>query len=210
LEFLQEDLPLSSLQVQDGVLLARFYNPTDLTAHLSRAYPETDVWGEVKGDCDSVPPKKIVTLQLDRFVREISKAETASTSRVSILNLPQWRVGPNHSAPDPAVLSHLEEKIRLLDEQLEQITLSLAQIRNSGETDSRSRLRLEHNQAALQRERLEYRLSVLLNRRKLDFGGNSPPEALEKVDPEIAAVGKELNGLRIKRRIYDYVVQAVD
>jgi len=111
--------------------------------------------------------------------------------------------------PDPGVLADLEEKIRLLDGELEQIAASLAQVRDRDETELGTRLHLEHRQSALRRERLEYRLSLLLNRRKLDHGGNSPREALEQVDPEIAVVGKELNRLRIKRRIYDYVVQAL-
>lgn len=209
-EFLQENLPLSSLQVQEGALLARFYNPTDHTADLSQAYLETDVWGQAQGETVSVAQKKIATLQLDIPMQDTLDTDDAVTSQISLLNLPQWRVGPNHGAPDPAVLAQLEEKVSVLDEQLEQVSARLAQIQTLGEENQRLRLRLEHRRYALQRERLEYQLSLLLNQRKLKLGSNTSPEALHQVDPEIAIIGKELNHLRIKRRIYDYVVQALD
>lgn len=208
--FLQEDLPLSSLQVHEEALLARFYNPTGHTASLSHAYLDTDVWGQVQGEFISVAPKKIAVLRLDAPSQAAPEASDPAASQISLLNPPQWRVGPNHGAPDPAILAQLEEEISALDEQIEQVGVFLAEVQGAGQADWRSRLRLEHRQYALQRERLEYQLSLLLNQSKLQFGGSTPPEVLYRVDPEIAVVGKELNRLRIKRRIYDYVVHALD
>jgi hypothetical protein len=71
------------------------------------------------------------------------------------------------------------------------------------------RLRLQHQAYVLAREQLEHRLSLALNRRKLN--GASPPDAtyLYSIDPQIAEIGAALNRLRIKRRIFDYVVQAL-
>ena len=209
-KFLQEDLPLSSLQVQEDGLLARFYNPTSQPARLTKAYPETDVWGRVQGESISIAPKKIATLRLDNPRQEVSEADNFVTPQFSLLNLPQWRVGPNHGAPQPAMLAHLEEKISGLDAQIAQVGHELAQLHGDSLAERNSRLRLEHRQYALQRELCEYRLSLLLNQRKMEYGGNTPLEALYRVDPEVAEVGKELNRLRIKRRIYDYVVQALD
>ena len=208
--FLQEDLPLSSLQVHEEALMARFYNPTGHIANLSHTYLDTDVWGQVQSESISVAPKKIAVLRLEATSQAAPEASDPAASQISLLNPPQWRVGPNHGAPDPALLAHLEEEILVLDEQLEQVGVSLAEMQGADQADWRSRLRLEHRQYALQRERLEYQLSLMLNQRKLQFGGSTPPEVLFQVDPEIAIVGKELNRLRIKRRIYDYVVHTLD
>jgi len=50
------------------------------------------------------------------------------------------------------------------------------------------------------------RLSALLNQRKLAVQGRLDYEYIYTLDPEIAELGIQLNDLRIKRRIYDYVV----
>lgn len=207
---LQEGLPLSSLQIQEGALLVRFYNPTAGTLALSRTYPQVDVWGQAQGVSGSVAPKVIATLRLELPRRDAVDVESAAIPHISVLNLPQWRVGASHGAPDSSALAQLQEKISALDSELGQVSASIARFLASGEPDQRPRLRLEHRQHVLQRERLEYQLSLLLNQRKLEYGGQLPPQILYQVDPEIAAVGKELNRLRIKRRIYDYVVQALD
>jgi hypothetical protein len=97
----------------------------------------------------------------------------------------------------------LQEKIDDLDGQLS--TIDADATRATGA----QRLRLQHRAFVLQREKFEYQLSLLLNRRKL--AEKKPPghAYLYEVDDEIAAVGKRLNDLRIKRRIFDYVVQAL-
>jgi hypothetical protein len=53
----------------------------------------------------------------------------------------------------------------------------------------------------------EYLLSARLNELKLEMGGNMNQDYLFKSDDEIMAIGLELNRMRIKRRIFDYVVQ---
>jgi hypothetical protein len=209
-EILQESLPLSSLQLQDGSLLARFYNPTDRNASLSHAYVTTDVWGRVIGNTISLAPKKIATLMLDIPIQEPSIVKEADDSPISLLNPPQWRVGPNHGKPDPAIMTQLEHKISSLEDRSGQINNHLARMHVNDEEDRRLQFRLKHQYYALKRESLEYQLSLLLNQRKLEHCANTPLQILQQIDPEIAAIGKELNRLRIKRRIFDYVVQVLD
>jgi hypothetical protein len=61
----------------------------------------------------------------------------------------------------------------------------------------------------LKRQRLELELSHLLNSRKLAEGEEPDAARLYERDEDIAALGLALNRLRIKRRIFDYVVQAI-
>jgi alpha-mannosidase len=209
-EFLQENVPLSSLQLQGSNLLAHFYNPTNTTASLSHTYVETDIHGHITGKTRAVPAKKIAVLKLDRLLPDGLDARSAIEAQIAILNLPQWHVGQNHGLPDLAALAVIGRKITSLEAQIGKVKSRLVLIQNTGEGDQDLRLRLEHRYFVLLREQLEYKLSLLLNERKLEYCGIVPLDALIKVDPEIEAIGKELNLARIKRRIYDYVVQALE
>jgi hypothetical protein len=117
---------------------------------------------------------------------------------------PRWRVGENHGAPAAAVLAQLEARAATLRGEI-----AAAEARQAA-AEGAEQLRWQHRVYVLQRENAEVELSLLLNRRKLEQGGASRREDLEAVDPEIAALGLALNRLRIKRRIFDYVVQALD
>jgi hypothetical protein len=55
----------------------------------------------------------------------------------------------------------------------------------------------------------EFRLSVRLNELKLAQQGQLNEVYLFTPDEEVATLGQQLNKLRIKRRIYDYIVAAV-
>jgi alpha-mannosidase len=208
--FLQENLPFSSLQIHNGSILALFYNPTSQVVKLAHTYMETDIWGKEKGTTRRVKPKKISLLKLAGSSPESLEQYSPNDSRIVLLNPPQWSVGANHGSPDPVILAGVEHHIADLDQQIDQITDTLSRIEHEDVEDPNRQLLIQHQRYTLQRERLEYQLSLLLNQKKLSFGGNSPPEALSLVDPQIAAVGKELNRLRILRRIYDYVVQALE
>jgi hypothetical protein len=48
-----------------------------------------------------------------------------------------------------------------------------------------------------------------LNEIKLGMEGQASEAYLFEPDEEIARIGRELNAARIKRRIYDYVVQTL-
>jgi hypothetical protein len=71
------------------------------------------------------------------------------------------------------------------------------------------RLRKQHRSYVVAREAAEARFSLLLNRRRLVESEADRRRACTEADPEIAALGHELNQLRIKRRIFDYVVAAL-
>jgi hypothetical protein len=63
-----------------------------------------------------------------------------------------------------------------------------------------------HRYYVLRREAVEAEFSLLLNRKRLEGDGAAGEDA---VDPEVAALGLRLNQLRIKRRVFDYVAQAL-
>ena len=111
---------------------------------------------------------------------------------------PAWRVGENQGQPDPALIEQLDAEIAKLEAQLVEIE---AQLGEGG-----AQHLLQHRYYILKREQYEARLSAQLNRRKLTSPGH---EYLYTLDPEIAELGLQLNQLRIKRRIYDYVVDAL-
>lgn len=196
---LQEQVPLSSLAIREGKILARFYNPTGQPIPLSRVYRETDVWGSATGTAASVAPGKVVTVQLHQELAPVSDP----SRMVKLLQPRPWRVGANQGLPDPDILDDLERKIAAYERQLEAVAMRLA------EAEGPARLRLQHRTFVLRREQLEARLSLLLNRRKMAQQGALNPDYLFKPDPEIAEVGLSLNRLRMKRRIFDYVVQAL-
>ena len=116
---------------------------------------------------------------------------------------PQWRIGDNQGMPDPAILAELEERIAGLEAEISMLEPSL------DEADVAKRLRLQHRYYVLKRESVEFQLSHLLNTRKLAEGGQLRYGYLYEPDAEIAAIGLELNKLRIKRRIFDYVITAI-
>ena len=192
---LQEKLPMSSLTLQNESVLARFFNPTAKTQILSATYRETEVWGREIGRKNAVPPKKIVTVKLN-----VARKEAGSPAAVELLNRPQWRVGPNRAKPDPAILAELDRKIAALEKELTGLQSGKANV------TGRERLQWEHRLAILGREQLEFLLSRLLNERKL---ASYPESYLFEYDEEIAGVGAALNRMRIKRRIFDYVVQVL-
>ncbi len=197
--FLRVGAPLSSLQVHRGALLARLFNPTGRPAALGAAFTETDLWGRPLGPLESIPAKMIATLRLE----EQPADPPAAPAAVELLNRPSWRVGENQGLPDP-------EKIAELSRLVAGLEARLAETRRQLEAGSGAdRLRLQHQIYIQNRERLEFALSRLLNERKLEEGGALRPGYLYEPDGEIAALGAELNLMRIKRRIFDYVVQSL-
>jgi hypothetical protein len=113
-------------------------------------------------------------------------------------------VGPDGALPQEGILAGLEGKIAALEAEAAALATQIA-----AATDGGARLRLQHRYYVVKRESVELRLSLLLNRRRLAEGGTLRGAALYEPDPEIAAVGLELNQLRIKRRIFDYVIAAL-
>jgi len=197
---LQENLPLSSLSLYEDKLLARFYNPTARECTLNEEYQRTDIWGNREATVEALPAKNILTLEIEKELPAVSPAPVEQI--VTSAPFPVWRVGENKGLPDPDIIRQIEAKITHLETQLAQLEEQLNNARDD-------RHFLQHRYYVLERELYELRLSALLNRRKLALGGSLDYEYLYAPDPEIAELGKQLNELRIKRRIYDYVVEAL-
>jgi TolA-binding protein len=117
--------------------------------------------------------------------------------------LPEWRVGENQSVPDTAIMEQLQEKAMELEQEIAELQGEIEHV------DGDERWRRQHKIYVKQRESLEFRLSYLLNQRKRDQNGQLNEAYLFDQDPEIAELGSELNNLRIKRRIFDYVIEAL-
>jgi hypothetical protein len=124
--------------------------------------------------------------------------DLSSEVRVVPIAGPAWRVGDNQGAPDPKLIEQLDAQIAQLEAQLAEIEVQL--------NEGGGQHLLQHRYYILKREQYEARLSAQLNRHKLTAPGH---EYLYTPDPEITELGNQLNQLRIKRRIYDYVVEAL-
>lgn len=197
---LRADLPLASLHLRGETVLARLYNPTPDLVPLSSPMAKTDVWGSTNGEIDGVAAKAVVTVQMGL------DSQPASTPAAATLLTPfAWRVGENQGLPDPIIVDKLAEKMAVIDTELAEVETKL-----TIPADDATRLRLLHRTYVLGRERLESQLSVVLNRRKLAQNGALGHDYLYEPDAEIAEAGLNLNRLRIKRRIFDYVVAALD
>jgi len=157
------------------------------------------VEGEPGEIIEQAPPKAVLTLELPLEVEQVD----VRSSPARWLNPPPWRVGPDHGRPDAQVLRMLQERIAALDAEIAALRGELER------TQGAERYRLQHRLYILQREQLEYRLTVRLNELKLEQRGEPGQAYLYEPDEQVAALGKTLNDLRIRRRIYDYIVQAI-
>lgn len=198
---LQADLPLTSLHIFDNKLLARFFNPTTKKQSLAKKYLKTDVWGQPKAANQEILPKEIVTVQIEAELPAFDAAPVPPAVR--LLVEPAWRVGQNRGQPDATIIQQLKAKIDDLKSQLVGLE---AQLKNLKEEE---RYSLQHANYILKRELYEVRLSVLLNESQLAVADSLGEEYLTTIDKNIAQVGLALNELRIKRRIYDYVIEAL-
>jgi hypothetical protein len=195
----QERLPLSSLHVRNKQAIIRISNPTPEPQPLSRPYTTADMLGDEQRTISAVPPYQIASLRPEAA----SPGPATLDGEATLLTPLRWRAGASASRPDPAVLDKLQSQMAALGAELAAIENELAR------TAGPAGLRLEHRLYVLKRQRLELQLSHLLNSRKLAEGAEPDPARLYERDAEIAALGLALNKLRIKRRIFDYVVQAV-
>ena len=196
---LHEDAPLSSLQVVDGSRACPFCQPYPAAQPLSATYQQTDVWGAPVGEVAILAPKAIVTLR----VPAPPSMPAGSPAPVQVHTLSTWRVGANAGRPEPAVVAALQAKCASLAAQAASVAAEIEHASGS------ARLLLQHRYYVLQRESVELQLSWLLNQRKLTTEGALREVSLYEPDDEVAAVGLALNRLRIKRRIFDYVVAAL-
>ena len=203
-QLLQENLPLSSLTLKDGTVLARFYNPTPEKQAYSQSYAQTDVWGAETGVVAAIAPKQIQTVEIPAS-NSPREGENLPLAEINLLSTPAWRVGDNQGLPAGALLDQLSEKVAERERELQETEAKL-----EAPKDEKERLLLQHRWYVLKREQVEFKLSRLLNERKLAENGALRYGYLYEPDQEIADISLELNNLRIKRRVFDYVVEAIE
>ncbi len=206
-----EELPMAGLELVDGRPLLRLFNPATEVRALARPATRLSLRGGELGSVDQAQPKEILNLALDAV--EAPTADTPVTVG-SVHGLPACRVGLSRSRPTDEVLALLEDRRQELLVGLGEIETALA-----GPVDDKTRYRLTHQEYVLAREEAEIALSIELNRRLAALGDGigdgdaAAPEQIvsipDEADPEIARLGWHLNDLRVKRRIYDYVVQSL-
>jgi hypothetical protein len=201
-QFFQEDIPLSSLRIQANKILARVFNPTTREYSLKNKYRGTDVWGRHNATIKHVPAKMIQTLEIDKLLPEV--IEPPYDKVVTTVTLPEWRVGKNKGLPDPEIINQIETKVAHFEAETTLLEERLNNIRESERHPVRYRYYLR------MRELYELRLSAELNKRKFAQQGKLDHDYLYSPDPEIVRLGEQLNEMRIKRRIYDYVVRALE
>ncbi|MFQ5615809.1 MAG: hypothetical protein ACE5GO_05035, partial [Anaerolineales bacterium] len=187
-QFLQENLPMSSLHIANDRILARFFNPTTRPHSFSQAYMKTDVFGNPETIIEIIPPKEIVTLAINHPFPDIHQL---LDDPMIPMNESLWRVGSNQGLPDSQIIQQLNDKIAQLKKRIAEIAIALDQ------TEGKTHYILQHQSYMLKRELYEYRLSVRLNELKLAVGGRLQYEYLYQPDEEVAAIGWKLNRLRI-------------
>ena len=198
---LHENIPMSGFFMTDGKLFARFYNPTAKKQTFRKTYRKTDIWGHPETQTKHIAPKEIATIQLDVELpplRNLSNQPSFST-----LIRPAWRVGENKGHPDAQILEQLKKKIDELEIEVKFIEEKLKGTKQS------ERYQLQHTYYVIKRRLYEMRLSLLLNE-KVETADRLGDGDLDTIDHQLYSLGSELNELRIRRRIYDYVVEALD
>ena len=194
---LDESLPLTSLRVVGDETVIRLWNPADETVHLHGPLDRRAALGAVLASSATVQAKEIVTAAIT-----LESPPTADQpGQVTVLTSSADRAGLSRSRPAPDVM-------RLLEERTEELRAGLAETTHALTTATGAdSYRLTHRSTVFERELLEVELSYELNQRLAESVAevSIPDEA----DPTIGDIGRRLNDLRVQRRIYDYVVQAL-
>lgn len=195
-----EDLPTAGFELLGDRPVLRMFNPQGRSHQLSTERSKVSVRGADLGTTSSVAAKEIVNVTVD-----IAAPRTEPTrSRLTHVNahgLPEVRVGHSRSRPDASILDQLARRRAELRAEMSSVT---DQIERATGTD---RYRLTHREVVLAREEAEIGLSLELNRRRA--ASDDLVSIPDEVDPVIAKLGSDLNDLRVKRRIFDYVVQSL-
>ena len=191
-------LPMSAfVRDPDAHPLLRLFNPLDDDVVLEHPVERRSLRGVDLGPTSSVHSRESLTAAVDLGDPPVARG----TSDVTVLTPIVDRVGPSRSRPSPPRLDELDDRIDSLAERLADVHASLPSVAGT------ERYIHTHRAYVLERELLELRLSRELNQRLLD--SNDEVSIPDDPDPRIAELGVALNELRIKRRIFDYVVQAL-
>lgn len=189
----------SCTTADDAVAHVRLFNPTSASHVLEEAVDACNPLGESAGAISEVGPYRIATVAVP--VPQMPAPDPAA--EVTVLSPVVNRVGASRSKPEVTAIAGLETRIDELAKLLAENERELAETNG----DQTRRLRLTHREYVLDRERLELTLSRELNRRRA--ATTDVVSIPDEPDPVIAQLGADLNDLRVKRRIYDYVVQAL-
>jgi len=197
---LSEELPMTGMGPRpDGGAFVHLFNPASTAHQLSTDRELRTITEDVlDADCSAVGPKQIVLTTLDPVA---PPAAGAAAHPVTVLSQFPLRVGASTTQPDPRILDELVAQIDALSAQLVQNEEALA-VATGDEA-----WRLEHRRYVLDRERTELELSLELNRRRA--ASTDMVSIPDTADPIISDIGTRLNDLRVRRRIFDYVVQAL-
>ncbi|MEM8858675.1 MAG: hypothetical protein AAGD96_10170 [Chloroflexota bacterium] len=125
------------------------------------------------------------------------------SARIDLLNRPMVRMGDNKGLPNENVLGQLQQKVEQLEGKAADARKRLAAASGT------EKLKVEHELYVYERERYEFLLSIRLNQLKIAQNGELSESYLYQPDPEVTEIGYRLNQLRIKRRIFDYVVTVI-
>lgn len=197
------NLPMTGLELVNDVYVARCFNPSVEPIALEEGSQTVTVAGGQVEPVEQALPGQILNL-LAAIVAPsdgpVSQRSGESDLKV-VCGMPSFRVGASRSKPDPVVLDRLNQRRQELNEQL--VEVRRVQAESSGDPYYLA----VHKEYVLAREEAELGLSVELNNR-LAVSTETVSIPDEPVE-EIAALGLYLNDLRSKRRIYDYVVQAM-
>jgi alpha-mannosidase len=191
-------LPSTGLMMDStGSAAVRLYNPSNTDVVLESPLTRRSLRGETLGGSTVVRAHEILTAAVD-----VSPAPVVSEhGQITVLSPIEDRGGRSRSVPERARLAQLDDRIAHLEAQL---SLAAEKVESSSGPD---RHRALHGRYVIERELLELTLSRELNDRLLR--STEEVSIPDEADDVIAEIGAALNDLRVKRRIYDYVVQAL-
>ncbi len=177
--FFKTDQPVSAIWPQADQLIARVWHSSGVNAGL------------------------IEEVSMGTFSEKSAESEADPFATCLILNRPLVPIGDNQGLPDQNVLGQLKKQVDALATKVADAKRRLE------EASGDEKLKVEHELYVYDRERHEFLLSICLNELKLEQNGRLDADYLYKPHPQITDLGYRLNKLRIKRRIFDYVVTVV-
>ncbi len=194
----KERLPWSGIQTVDaGRHLIRVYNPLNKEVPLAHPHPGTDPFGVKLGEVAALAPKQVANLVFEG----VGASASVSTVEVDIMIWPNWPTEADVQPHDAAHLTELTEKMGHFE--AEQTAAREALKNLDPEADPLAYHRTRHKEVRLDREILELKLSILLNRLKFDTKDEAEKSELRD---KIRVVGKQTNLARRNRRTYDYIL----
>lgn len=195
-----EDLPTTGFELVGDQPVVRVFNPEDRAIDLAETRNRVSVRGADLGATSKIGAKEILSLTVQVESPRLEATPTGLTT-IKVHNPPTVRVGPSRSKPAFDVLVEMASRRRILREQMDEVGRLLV------DAEGDELYRLTHREVVLAREEAEVALSLELNRRLVV--STAIVSIPDEVDPVIAELGSRLNDLRVRRRIYDYVVQAL-